>query len=253
MPLSVVKSHSAQILGPREDQQDVALRDEVAGAFAVADGMGGHARGRRAAEVAVGAFHASVRFQREMRELYRGPGEVELERHPLSVTNAMLVADKAVQRLARPEDKKRKPGCTLVGLIVDPSSSTVRFATVGDSRIYLARGDGGQFRQWGTDQAEGNLLTAALGLDLQPNEVQGGSVDRLGVGRGMHLALLVTDGVHGRVGSQSLEALVKAHAESVEDDPKTLPRRIVTAVIGAVRKRGPTDNATTLCVAWKWS
>lgn len=210
-------------------------------------------RGREAAQMGVGAFHANVRYQRELRGLYAT--DPERLRRPLSVTHAALAAHAAVSALARPEDGRRRPGCTLVGFIVDPESSTVRFATVGDSRIYLANGRGDDFRQWGDDQGVGNLLTCALGLELDKEQVQSGFLERSDAGPGLHLALLVSDGVHGRVSREETGRLIREHARDREaqSNPKVLPRRIVAAVIGLLRKRGATDNASAVCVAWRWS
>jgi PPM family protein phosphatase len=112
--------------GARSYQEDIAtVRDHVGGLAAVlADGMGGHAGGAVASEV------ASTRF---LEAFFAAAGD-DCSRlaEALELANAAL-ADKAASR-----SELRGMGCTLVGASFGPAN--LDWISVGDSPLYLVRG-----------------------------------------------------------------------------------------------------------------
>jgi len=115
------------LLGDREENQDrAAIRSDDGGVLlVVADGMGGHAGGSLAAEVAVRSLCASFSG--------RDPGVDGRE----FLRTALESAHDAVVAVGDKEGLGSRPRATCaVCMVVDEK---VAWAHVGDSRIYLAR------------------------------------------------------------------------------------------------------------------
>ena len=93
----------------------------------LADGMGGHARGEIAAEVAVSTINN--RFQAEARTALRRPKEF--------LDAAIHAAHRAIVAFADKNDMLECPRTTVVACIVQ--SGRAYWAHVGDSRLYLFR------------------------------------------------------------------------------------------------------------------
>ena len=116
------------LLGNREENQDrVAIAIGDGSAFlAVVDGMGGHADGARAAEVAIRAMIAE--FWEASRPLFDPEGFLHL---------TIGRAHDAVVDLGRGLPQEIRPRATCAACIVQGSSAY--WAHVGDSRIYQLR------------------------------------------------------------------------------------------------------------------
>ncbi len=117
------------LLGNREENQDrvaIAIGDGAA-FLAVVDGMGGHADGARAAEVAIRAMVGE--FWETSRPLFDPEGFLHL---------TLGRAHEAVVELGRGLPPEIRPRATCAACIVQGSSAY--WAHVGDSRIYLLRG-----------------------------------------------------------------------------------------------------------------
>jgi serine/threonine protein phosphatase PrpC len=116
------------LLGNREENQDrVAIAIGDGSAFlAVVDGMGGHADGARAAEVAIRAMVGE--FWEASRPLFDPEGFLHL---------TIGRAHEAVVELGRGLPQEIRPRATCAACIVQGSSAY--WAHVGDSRIYQLR------------------------------------------------------------------------------------------------------------------
>jgi len=117
------------LVGNREENQDrvaIALDDDAA-FLAVVDGMGGHADGARAAEVAIRAMVAE--FWAASRPLFDPDGFLHL---------TVGRAHDAVVALGQGLPPEIRPRATCVACIVQGANAY--WAHVGDSRIYLLRG-----------------------------------------------------------------------------------------------------------------
>ncbi len=134
-----LEAYAATDIGPvRENNEDNFLVDIEAGVFVVADGMGGHAAGEVASQIAVdtvrdiliGAVDPDeTRLQVSMDD----PHEALRERLRYTMNQASIRIRKAI----REEPAFRRMGTTLVMILVD--GSDVHIGHVGDSRAYLFR------------------------------------------------------------------------------------------------------------------
>jgi len=113
----------------RANNEDTFVSSPERGLLALADGMGGAASG----EVASGIFADAVR---EL--LSNGPPPTEVEAEDL-VRRAFLLANQRIRDLAAREPSHKDMGCT--GEMVVFTGKGYVLGHVGDSRIYLFRGD----------------------------------------------------------------------------------------------------------------
>jgi PPM family protein phosphatase len=214
--------------------------------FAVADGMGGHARGEVASKLAVEVLFSTF---------YTGPGE-----SAENFRRAMTTANTAVRRagiLAAPEKAGPDPGAaplppmgtTLVAALV--LGQWVLFGNVGDSRAYLFQD--GHLEQISRDHTcfadeirRGlvreeaaallpfhHLITRSLGardevdVDLFWRPWQPGST-----------LLLASDGLHGVVDELSIATILASRQ----------PADAVRALVETANDAGAPDNVTALVV-----
>lgn len=127
--------------GPvRENNEDNFLVDVDAGLFVVADGMGGHAAGEVASEIAVQAV-AEVLLEAEDPEETRlaratpDPQDAIRERLRYAMNQASL----RIRRAALEDAAQAGMGTTLCVLLIE--DGVAHLGHVGDSRIYLFRDD----------------------------------------------------------------------------------------------------------------
>jgi serine/threonine protein phosphatase PrpC/CRP-like cAMP-binding protein len=124
----------------RDANEDSFLVDDALGLFVVADGMGGHAAGEVASNVAVHVMRDTVARERDLIDRFeRGePGATRqdvLRLLEMGVQNACA----AVYAEAQKDPNKRGMGTTIVVLLIVGTRGFI--AHVGDSRIYMCRGD----------------------------------------------------------------------------------------------------------------
>jgi serine/threonine protein phosphatase PrpC len=210
------------------------------GIFIVADGMGGHAAGEVASEMAVQIV------QRELAPVKNLDGEEVVK----LVSGALKRANRAIHDRTLTEVDKQGMGTTASVLIV--SGGRYLIGQVGDSRVYLLR-DGG-FAQLTKDHSYvqeqvdagfltpeqaryhpySNVITRCVGAspEVQPDVYQGEV--RLG-----DLFLVASDGLTGMVDDRRLQMLLMSRAE---------PDRKVHALISEANGRGGLDNITAIVV-----
>lgn len=224
------------------NEDGVAYEDTPVGVLAiVCDGMGGHARGAEASQLAIRAVLAHL--QRVDRSAHPG--------HALKA--AIEEAGRQVFGLGRPTDVAR-PGSTLVALLFHHGGTEV--AHCGDSRAYvLRRGhlhpltrdhslvrelvDAGQLRpEEAIGHPDSNKITRALGLrsdcavELRPTAFHQETHD---------IFLLMSDGVTDVIGDDDLRALAET---GLTDGMDALAARTVQVA----NARGGPDNTTLLAV-----
>ncbi len=170
--------------GPvRESNEDHLLIDLENGVFLLADGMGGHAAGEVASEMAVATAHEvlvhgedpdETRLVRDVDP--QDPADVLRER----MRYAMNQASVRIRREAETRPETRGMGTTLVILVLE--GDMAHLAHVGDSRAYLFRGGritrltrdhtvvqqeidhGGLDPEWARLAAHKNVLTQSVGF-----------------------------------------------------------------------------------------
>ncbi|MEM6788804.1 MAG: cyclic nucleotide-binding domain-containing protein [Myxococcota bacterium] len=141
----------------RAHNEDSYLADAELGVFAVADGMGGHQAGEVASALAVRTVHEVLQQNRALLE----PAEVAGPRSEVSRRDVLGLLEWAVQEASRRihaqaqrDEAKRGMGTTLSVVVLLDAHAYV--AHVGDSRVYLLRGD--RVEQITDDHTIGNEL-----------------------------------------------------------------------------------------------
>jgi serine/threonine protein phosphatase PrpC len=210
------------------------------GLFIVADGMGGHAAGEVASEMAV---------QTVEREL-AGVRDLDDRATVDKVKDALRKANRNIHDRTITEVDKQGMGTTASVLLVSPTKYLI--GQVGDSRVYLLRD--GALQQLTKDHSYvqeqvdagfltpeqaryhpySNVITRCVGAspDVEPDAYQG----EVRVG---DLFLVASDGLTGMVDDRRLQMLLMSRAE---------PERKVHSLIAEANGRGGLDNITAIIV-----
>ena len=214
--------------------------DDSGGIFIVADGMGGHAAGEVASEMAVEILRDQLSALRDLHD--RNAAD--------KVMNALRGANLAIYNRTVTETDKQGMGTTASVLII--SGRRYLIGQVGDSRIYLLRD--GVLRQLTKDHSYvqeqvdagfltpeqaryhpySNVITRCVGAsdDVEPDSFAGETRDG-------DLFLVASDGLTGMVDDRRLQQLLISRAE---------PQRIVDSLIAEANGRGGLDNITAILV-----
>jgi formylglycine-generating enzyme required for sulfatase activity/serine/threonine protein phosphatase PrpC len=152
----------AQIDGARDYQEDAFLITRLAGTndrdtkslCIVADGMGGHAAGNVASNMAVQTFNKHVTAHYPANDL------------PAVLREAVLQANHSISETVRETAALKGMGCTLVAAVFEGAS--MRWVSVGDSHLYLVRN--GELSKRNADHSYGGFLDrmAAEGTPVEP-------------------------------------------------------------------------------------
>ncbi len=214
--------------------------NDTRGVFVVADGMGGHAAGEVASEMAVQIVQRELAPVRDL----DGEDVVQL------VASTLRRANRAIHDRTITEVDKQGMGTTASVLVV--SGARYLIGQVGDSRVYLLRD--GSFSQLTKDHSYvqeqvdagyltpeqaryhpySNVITRCVGAspEVEP-DIYRGEV-RLG-----DLFLVASDGLTGMVDDRRLAQLLSSRAE---------PERKVQALISEANGRGGLDNITAIII-----
>ncbi len=223
-------THVGQV---REINQDRALVTGTLGA--VADGMGGHVGGEKAAALAI--------------------AELSGVRGAISEQRLVDVAQAANRRVfeASQAPELRGMGTTLVVASFDPNSGVVTIANIGDSRGYLYRG--GEIEQITLDHSlvEELLRQGRLSEDEARNHPQRNMVTRaLGIGPEIEVdvfrltvepgdrILLCSDGLSNEVDDDEVATVL---------DEVTDPREAAQQLVDRAVRHGGRDNVTVVILA----
>ena len=237
----------------REINEDSFLVDKKLSLFVVADGMGGHASGEVASQMAVHEFRNAVEAGHEIVERYgKGDPTVRPQDVLSLLEHAVQSAGHAVYEKGQAEPDKRGMGTTASALLISGDRGFI--AHVGDSRVYMLRA--GQVVQLTEDHSlvnelirrgrvtkEGfetspykaykNAVTRAVGVYEQ---VQGDTID-FEILPGDQF-LLCSDGLHAYLNDARIIDLLKG------DDVKALPKKL----IDMANAGGGHDNITAVVV-----
>lgn len=210
------------------------------GVFIVADGMGGHAAGEVASEMAVRII------ARELGDVVGG-GDAEVADH---LRQAIIEANAAIFQRTLDEQDKRGMGTTATAMVL--LNSRYLIGQVGDSRAYLLRDntliqltkdhsyvqeqvDGGYLTpEEARTHPYSNVITRCVGanMDVAP-DVYAGSL------RCDDMYLLASDGLTGMIEDDDLFQLLRRGAD---------PQGTVDALIDEANRRGGLDNITAIIV-----
>jgi serine/threonine protein phosphatase PrpC len=187
----------------------------------VADGVGGHAKGREAAEYAVRSL---------LSDYYATPETWGVER---SIDTVLRAANRWLLGHAGKLPENAGMATTLTAVVL--RGTRYHVAHVGDTRAYLLRA--GHLTQLTEDHTWdhpelNNVLRRAIGLDAHlvvdfaDGDLQRG--DRF---------VLVSDGVWGTLGNAGIAKLLDAHPDA---------ERAASALVFKAERRGSKDNCTAL-------
>ncbi|MEO8451473.1 MAG: Stp1/IreP family PP2C-type Ser/Thr phosphatase [Gemmatimonadota bacterium] len=224
----------------RSGNEDAFLLDYQQGLFVVADGMGGHAAGEVASEMAVSIIAKSLGSLRGLSEAAAG------ER----MREAIRSANQAIFDRTLSELDKRGMGTTTTVMVL--SARRFLIGQVGDSRAYLFRE--GHFQQLTKDhsyvqeQVDAGLLTAEQARTHPYSNVitrcVGANEDVVpdiyfGTLRQGDVILLASDGLTGMLEDDQLARILQS-----EGNPETW----VGKMIADANRRGGLDNITAIIV-----
>ena len=210
------------------------------GVFIVADGMGGHAAGEVASEMAVQIVQRELSV---IRTLENGVAD-EL------TAETLRRANRAIHERTLTETDKQGMGTTVSVLVI--SGTQYLIGQVGDSRVYLMR-DGAlqqitKDHSYVQEQVDAGFLTpeqaryhpysnvitrcVGAGAEVEPDLYRGE------VRRG-DIYLVASDGLTGMVDDRRLSQLLGSRA---------VPERKVMALISEANGRGGLDNITAIVI-----
>jgi len=233
----------------RAGNEDAFFYDDALGLYVVGDGMGGHAAGEIASQESVETVFGMVK---------RGIGRLEELHEPLNeaharaacrlMESAVQAATYFVYSMAEMDRGKSGMGTTLTALLILGGYAVT--AQVGDSRIYLVRGDNveqltedhtliaWQLKQGLITPAEAkksphrNVITRAVGnrdyVEVDTALVPLSPGDRF---------LVCSDGLHGYLRTSDIAPIVKLGGEAA-----------VKRFIDLANERGGKDNITAVLV-----
>ena len=240
MQLSVAAGTDVGRIRAGNEDSLYADADQERGLFIVADGMGGHAAGEIASEMAV---QIVARELAPVRDLHGA--------EPLrAMADALRQANRAIFERTIVEADKQGMGTTASCILMGAGRYII--GHIGDSRIYLLRD--GLFRQVTKDHSYvqeqvdagfltleqaryhpySNVITRCVGANasVEADVLQG----ELQVG---DLYLVASDGLTGMVEDPQLRKILET---------KPSPGKMVDAMITEANKRGGLDNITAIVV-----
>jgi serine/threonine protein phosphatase PrpC len=235
----------------RPNNEDAWRIDPELGAFAIADGMGGHAAGELASRVAIDAVFRALgdRESVAVMDAYVKGSTIEARRAVFDqIRRAINTAHAAVRKEAEGSPTRKGMGCTLdVGVLLGTEGFV---AHVGDSRVYVARQT--TTIQLTSDHTLAGVLVAR-GL-ATPSQPPGGSHALMNaIGRDGKLVVdeifvdlaqgdrlvLCSDGVHTEIKDENIIAKLARRGA---------PEDAALGLVNAALARGGNDNATALVV-----
>lgn len=124
----------------RDHNEDSFLVDKKLNLFIVADGMGGHAAGEVASQIASHTVREVIKREQDMLHQFEA-GQSGIGRHDILrlLESAVQQACSAVYTEGQEDESKRGMGTTIDALLLIGSRGFI--AHVGDSRVYLYRQD----------------------------------------------------------------------------------------------------------------
>ena len=240
MQLFVAARSDVGMIRAGNEDSFFADANQQRGLFIVADGMGGHAAGEVASEMAVQIV------ERELRAITTLHGDEVAKK----VDQALRDANRAIYERTMAEVDKQGMGTTASVLLL--SGSRYLIGQVGDSRIYLLRNQ--TLKQLTKDHSYvqeqvdagfltpeqaryhpySNVITRCVGAsDSVEPDTYGGEMKTGDV------FLVASDGLTGMVDDRRLAQLLGARSS---------PGRIVDALISEANGRGGLDNITAIVI-----
>lgn len=250
-----IRFYAATDVGRQRDHnEDNYLVDPKLHLFVVADGMGGHAAGEVASQIAVHTVCRTVRENADVIERHRdNPDEPSARQEILAVLeHAIQSATAEVFQRAQEDSDKRGMGTTCSALLLVGTRGFI--AHVGDSRIYLLRQN--QVHQITEDHSLLNELVRRGKIKREEIENSPYAKYKNAVTRAVGAYetveadtldfevlpgdqfLMCSDGLHAYLKDRDIKEILTA--PDVSDSPKTL--------IALANSGGGHDNITSIVI-----
>lgn len=231
----------------RDRNEDAFLVNDELGLYVVADGMGGHAGGAYASELAVTTVEEAV--ERLVPQVQAGDAGDPVEAVREGLREAVRHAGRRIHGWAGAHPEFRGMGTTIVAIVVAANNGFVAHA--GDSRAYLVREgaieqvtedhsyvaqavrEGVLTEEEARNHPQRSVITRALGFQGD-TEVD---VQVMAIRRGDRF-LLCSDGLSGKVEPFEMAEILAAHE----------PSEALRQLVGLACARGGEDNITAVLV-----
>ncbi len=235
----------------REHNEDSLCADHELDLYVVCDGMGGRNAGEVASRLAVEVIQKHIREARQNANLpLIGAYDRQFSQQTNRLASAIRLANEAIHNAAKSQTEQEGMGTTVVSAVLNGQVLSV--AHVGDSRMYLIRGEtiqpltadhsfvAEQVRRGILTEEEAerspqkNIITRALGID-ETVEVE---LDEVPLMQGDGL-LLCSDGLTRGVKPAEILDTIRR-----EKEPQAAAERLVEQANAA----GGEDNTTVILV-----
>ncbi len=235
------------------NEDEFLVRDELS-LYVVADGMGGHAAGEVASDLAVKEVERVVEATRNSHEdTWPQEWNAKVSVNGNRLVRAILAAHKRITTAVEGDNGLRGMGATIVAAIVDTEHALLTVAHVGDSRAYVFRGGAMELitsdHSWVHEQVMAGLLSAeaarnhplknvvtrALGgaqppvVDVEERALEPGD-----------LVLLCSDGLNTMLSDDEIKTVVDRGSELTP---------LAYQMVAEANRRGGVDNITVVLVS----
>jgi PPM family protein phosphatase len=206
--------------------------------FVVADGMGGHAAGDVAANLAVSVIEQAFKTRK-----FEGAGPHGWPRRGEELVATIEMANKSVMDVARSTQKYKGMGTTVVAVRFAPNKQRAYIAHVGDSRCYRLRD--GDITQLTEDHSLGNLMGVkgkaarhlARAVGVRDDVAVDLTIDRPKPG---DFYLICSDGLNKMMPDRDIQEWFLRTDGSMEERARSL--------IQESNRRGGRDNITVIAI-----
>ncbi len=245
-PRAFAATHVGKV---RSSNEDSHLVDEVLQLYVVCDGMGGHASGEVASELASRKFREVLVEQRAVISAF-ARGEANRKDILKILVRAVEESCATVFQEGRRDPTHRGMGTTLVALLIAGSRGFM--AHVGDSRLYLLRDD--VVHQLSEDHSLINelLKRGRVSRDqVQQMHVKNAITRAVGIQENVEVDtldfelvpgdqfLVCSDGLHGYLEDNELPKLFREFVQS----------NVAERLVEVANERGGKDNITAIVVS----
>lgn len=247
--MRVISSGITDVGRKRAHNEDNFLINEEMRLFVVADGMGGHNGGEYASAICVNTVEEIVENM-DYGDIQIEDAETSIELVQEKLSYALRLAGRRIYERAAESQEFHGMGTTAVALLLDKERAYV--AHVGDSRLYLMRGDTvsqlTEDHSFVAKQVKAGVLTEEEAKNHRMRNViyrslgyqEDVEVDVMTVDiKSKDIFLLCSDGLSGHVEDREMYEHVMSHR------PQDAARRMVDLAC----ERGGDDNITVVVLA----
>ncbi len=250
---SIVGAAETSVGKVRDHNEDAHFIDPEAGIFIVCDGMGGHAAGEVASNLAVKTIRKewSAEGTQKVADGWLEQGTPDARKQLLAtVQQGVVAAHDAIVEEASADRGKQGMGTTVVAAII--VGGDVVFAHCGDSRAYLVR-DGITVQLTEDHTLLARLLAAGVDVDTDGDGARFKSMltNALGIGQECKVATFVVpvaDGDRFLLCSDGITEYVQENEIGEVLTTMPSPARSAQRLVELALARGGGDNATALVV-----